>query len=187
MKNKASRLLKQLISLLGSIAKAKSMAIKSKTSAFKARLIMFSLMKNKKALMGSISNKIKNLLGGHDQHEQGSEDDQSKAIVLYNAKANESYPSSSYAHDEYPDEDEDDKYPDLRHSLFDEEMDLEEDEGGSIIELVRHSKEEGGEEFRLEDEIDHVADLFITRFHRQMRMQKLLSFKRYQEMLERSV
>ncbi|GKV02798.1 hypothetical protein SLE2022_212850 [Rubroshorea leprosula] len=188
MKNKASRLLKQIISLLGSIAKAKSMAIKSKTSAFKARLIMFFLMKNKKALlMGSISNKINNLLGGHDQHEQESEDDQSKTIVLYDAKANKSYPSSSYAHDEYPDEDEDDKYPDLRHSLFDEEMDLEEDEGGSIIELVRHAKEEGGEEFRLEDEIDHVADLFITRFHKQMRMQKLLSFKRYQEMLERSV
>ncbi|KAL9458108.1 hypothetical protein AB3S75_007043 [Citrus x aurantiifolia] len=57
--------------------------------------------------------------------------------------------------------------------------------GGSVIDLVKKSKPEG-EEFRLEDEIDHLADLFIQRFHRQILMQKQLSFKRYQDMLDRS-
>ncbi|GLT93953.1 hypothetical protein SLE2022_117190 [Rubroshorea leprosula] len=147
-----------------------------------------SLTRNKRALMGSISNKINNLLDGHhDEHEQECRGDQSKAIVLYNAMVNESYPSLSYV-EEKGDTDEinviNDKCPDLRHPLFNEEMDLE---GGSVIELVRNSKEERGEEFRQEDEIDHLADLFITRFHKQMRMQKLLSFKSYQEMLERSI
>ncbi|CAD6244334.1 unnamed protein product [Miscanthus lutarioriparius] len=40
-------------------------------------------------------------------------------------------------------------------------------------------------EFRLEDEIDRVADVFIRRFHEQMKLQKLESFKRFCEMLER--
>ncbi|KAK8334683.1 hypothetical protein V6Z12_A09G003000 [Gossypium hirsutum] len=134
--NKTSVSLKQVISSMvtSSIAKAKSIAVKSKMNAAKARLIMLTLMKSK------------------------------KAVLL-----------------------DEDKYPDLTHCLFDEEMELEaETQGGSIIEMVRNSKEEG-EDFRLEDEIDHVADLFITRFYKQMRLQKLLSFKRYQEMMERSV
>ncbi|MBA0799413.1 hypothetical protein Gohar_009934, partial [Gossypium harknessii] len=161
--NKTSVFLKQVISSMvtSSIAKAKSIAVKSKMNAAKARLIMLTLMKSKKAvLLGSISNKIHGLLGDDKE-----ENEQSKAIVPY-----------SYDDDGDGDEDED-KYPDLTHCLFDEEMELEaETQGGSIIEMVRNSKEEG-EDFRLEDEIDHVADLFITRFYKQMRLQKLLSFK----------
>ncbi|XVF54534.1 hypothetical protein PTKIN_Ptkin05aG0188500 [Pterospermum kingtungense] len=182
MKNKASVFLKQFVSsfLVSSIAKAKSMAVKSKTSAVKARLIMFTLMKNKKTvLLGSISDKIHGLLG--DKEAREDEDDQSKAIVPYQYDATADYGDDI-------DEEEDDKYPDLTHSLFDEvESKLRaEAEGGSIIEMVKNSKEQG-EDFSLEDEIDHVADLFITRFYKQMRLQKLLSFKRHQEMLERSV
>nr|ACG36354.1 hypothetical protein [Zea mays] len=45
------------------------------------------------------------------------------------------------------------------------------------------AKAEG--DFLLEDQIDHVADVFIRRFHEQMRLQKLESFKRFCEMLER--
>ncbi|KAG8482440.1 hypothetical protein CXB51_024243 [Gossypium anomalum] len=176
--NKTSVSLKQVISSMvtSSIAKAKSIAVKSKMNAAKARLIMLTLMKSKKAvLLGSISKKINGLLGDDKEENDQNQDDQSKAIVPY-----------SYDDDGDGDEDED-KYPDLTHCLFDEEMELEaETQGGSIIDMVRNSKEEG-EDFRLEDEIDHVADLFITRFYKQMRLQKLLSFKRYQEMMERSV
>lgn len=57
---------------------------------------------------------------------------------------------------------------------------------GSVIELVRSAAENGGAEFRLEDEIDHVADVFIRRFHDQMKLQKLESFKRFCEMFERN-
>ncbi|WZZ91356.1 hypothetical protein YC2023_119935 [Brassica napus] len=52
---------------------------------------------------------------------------------------------------------------------------------GSVIDMVKHSKEDKGEEFRLEDEIDNVADLFITRFHRQMWLQKQLSLENIQD------
>ncbi|KAM6549422.1 hypothetical protein CsatB_021098 [Cannabis sativa] len=208
MKNKASIVLKQIISLLSSLGSK----AKSRTNAAKARLIMFSLMKNKKVLMESLSHKIHNLLGNNNHNKEGDDDDVmeedlNKAIVLYNANAKANgqdefrYASSTAAgsgqlvqyyynySSNNNDDDDDDKYPDLRHSLFDE---LEEDDqdlqGGSVIDMVRNAKEEeGGESFKLEDEIDHVADLFITRFHKQIRMQKLHSFKRYQEMLQRGL
>ncbi|KAH1114869.1 hypothetical protein J1N35_008247 [Gossypium stocksii] len=173
MKNKASGFLKQVVSsvLVSSIAKAKSMVDKGKTSASKARLIILTLMRNKKAvLLGPISKKIHGFLGDKENDPQ---DEESKAIVPF----------------QYNDDDaqvaDDDKYPDLTHYLFDEkELELEaEAESGSVIEMVKKSKEEG-EDFSLEDEIDHVADLFITRFYKQMRLQKLLSFKRNQQMQE---
>ncbi|GAY48731.1 hypothetical protein WN943_024233 [Citrus x changshan-huyou] len=202
MKNKASAFLKKVLCLLTSVAKSKSMAIKNKTSAAKARLIMFSLMKSKKVLVGSISKKIHGLLGHPTDKDTDNihDGDQSKAIVPYNAAAaaavgalvtepqSSSICSQLLLQDaEEKDDDDDDKYPDLRHSLFDEEEFEFEDEGnGSIIDMVRNSKEEG-EDFSLEEEIDHVADLFIKRFHRQMHLQKLASFKRFQEMLARGV
>ncbi|VVB15457.1 unnamed protein product [Arabis nemorensis] len=144
---KATALMKQIVALLSSVAKAKSIAIKNKTSAFKTRLLMLSLVKQKK--LGSAASTVE----AYDVHEEES-----------------------------------DKYPDLRHTLFEGEEefgDLEEGQGSSMIDLVRSSKEEEGGSFKLEDEIDHVADLFISRFHKQMKLQKLLSFKRYQEMLAR--
>lgn len=199
MKNKATAFLKQVLCLLTSVAKSKTMAIKNKTSAAKARLVMFSLMKSKKVLVGSISEKIRGLLGHPTDRDTDHlhDGDQSKVIVPYNAAAATAdalvtEPQSSsictqLLMEDAEDDDDDDKYPDLRHSLFDEEEFEFEDEGnGSIIDMVRNSKEEG-EDFSLEEEIDHVADLFIKRFHKQMHLQKLASFKRFQEMLARSV
>ncbi|KAL5800607.1 hypothetical protein ACOSQ3_032239 [Xanthoceras sorbifolium] len=191
MKNKAPAFLKQVICVLTSVAKAKSLAIKNKTNAVKARLIMFSLIKNKKLLMSSISNKIHNLLGHQSSHYHDHVDgqDQSKAIAHYNAVERHSSWSCTQMYDDDDNDDDDDnnKYPDLTHSLFDEEeFELDDDQGGSIIDIVRNSKEEG-ENFSLEEEIDHVADLFIKRFHKQIKLQKLESFKRFQEMLARSL
>ncbi|XP_010482040.1 PREDICTED: uncharacterized protein LOC104760776 [Camelina sativa] len=185
---KATALMKQIVCLLSSAAKAKSIAIKNKTSAFKTRVLMLSLVKHKKLGFRSISNKIHNLLGHADQdqdHEDNNQDqDKNKAIVLYSSKA-----STMAHHEEYDVHEDNDKYPDLRHTLFEGEDDFgdleEEGQGSSVIDMVRNSKEEEGENFKLEDEIDHVADLFISRFHKQMKLQKLLSFKRYQEMLAR--
>ncbi|KAG5521703.1 hypothetical protein RHGRI_034056 [Rhododendron griersonianum] len=86
------------------------------------------------------------------------------------------------------------KYLELTQSLFkrededEDELDLG-DPNGSVIDLVRNNKEARGgvnhEDFKLEDEINQVADLFILKFHKRMRLQKLESFKRYQEMLQR--
>lgn len=89
-------------------------------------------------------------------------------------------------------DDHDDKYPDLTHTLFDEEKEEElaqllDDPNSSIsaIDMVKNSKEDG-ESFDLEQEIDEVADLFISKFHKRVRLQKLLSFKRHQQMMETS-
>ncbi|THU53721.1 hypothetical protein C4D60_Mb10t17440 [Musa balbisiana] len=126
----SSSFLKQMCSAVVTMVKAKSMAVKSKTSALKTRLLVLRLLQNKKVLMKAINHKIHALMG-QEKGEGGahSAEDHDKAI---------------------------------------------------------NSKEDGSE-FRLDDEIDHAADVFIKRFHRQMRMQKLESFKRYQEMLLRSV
>ncbi|XP_031737862.1 uncharacterized protein LOC116402536 [Cucumis sativus] len=191
MKNKASILLKKITSVLSAIAKAKSMAINTKFSATKARLLMLSMVKSKKILLDSLSHKIHNILG-HDNNHDDDVDDHSKAIILYdatNAHASQYQASGSVAMAAEVEE-EDDKYPDLTHSMFNEEDDYDMDDaklkaaGGSIIDMMRNSKEEG-EEFKLEEEIDEAADLFIKRFRKQIRMQKLESFKRLQEMLAR--
>ncbi|XP_010942331.1 uncharacterized protein [Elaeis guineensis] len=189
MKNKASNFLKQVFSVIVNVVKAKSMAVKSKTGAMKSRLLIFGLLRHKKLLMSAINHKIHALMGQEKGEETPTNtEDYGKAIVLYNARENEATPSTTHTEAVNCDDDDDD-YPDLTHSLFDDEDDDDDglgDTTGSVIDLVRNSKEDGSE-FILEDEIDHVADVFIRRFHRQIRMQKLESFKRYQEMLERSV
>ncbi|PWA46742.1 hypothetical protein CTI12_AA505530 [Artemisia annua] len=188
MKKGASLLWKNITSLLSSITKSKSLTVKSKVEAMKARVIIFSLLKNKKKLpltlrTGSISHKIHALLLGgttassdNKVNNEEATDVDNLQLVLQNATSFGDY------------DDEDSKYPDLRHSLFDQEYDDLDDlvnPNASVIDLVKNSMENDGEDFSLEDEIDHVADLFIMKFHKRMRLQKLESFKRYQEMLER--
>lgn len=68
---------------------------------------------------------------------------------------------------------EDDECPDLSHSVF--EDDQKKDHSVSVIEMVKNAKEGQGKEFVLEDDIDQVADLFIQRFHHQIRLQKCQS------------
>ncbi|XP_028795982.1 uncharacterized protein LOC114751474 [Neltuma alba] len=202
MKNRAPVLLKQIIATLKSMAKSKALALKTKTNAIKARLIIFSLLRNKKFLMSSISHKMQSVLGHHSHPKEDSflegRRDQSKAMAIHddNDHCYEAIPSpmetnlvegrsedgyeSCYRYEE---EEEDEKYPDLTHTLFDSE-----DFGGSVIDMVKNSKEVAGEEFKLEDEIDHVADLFIKRFRKEMMLQKQQSIKRQQEeMLKNNV
>ncbi|KNA03965.1 hypothetical protein SOVF_204150 [Spinacia oleracea] len=207
MKNKASVFVKNMISALSTIVKGKVTGVKGKANAMRVRLLVFSLMKGKKLSLGTLSTKIQALLDRKRNDKimaeeeislddiDDEDDDQNKAIILYNTNmASESSTTTDhelapsekrellleyYGRDEYYD---DDKYPDLTHSLFDEEDEHE----GSIIDMVKNSKENEGQDFKLEDEIDHVADLFIKRFRRQMLLQKWDSFKRIQEMLGRS-
>lgn len=191
MKNRASGLLKQIISVIKEMARSKSMALKSKTRALKTRLIIFSLLRNKKMLMSSFSDKLRSLLhprdfdsvkiaataDGEDQQQEETEyeeEEESRAVVLHNDCMSFPNPTHTIENEEEENDDDDDKYPDLTHSLFDL------DAGGSVIEMVKNSKPEG-QEFRLEDEIDQVADLFIKRFHRQMMIQKQLSLNRQME------
>ncbi|KAF5739606.1 hypothetical protein HS088_TW12G00815 [Tripterygium wilfordii] len=181
MKNRgASAFLKQIIS-----------ALKTKTRAIKARLIIFSLLSNRKFLITSISHKLQSVTGHHHHHHHlhlHEKEDEAKATVLdnHNAMAHDFLPDPTHTHFIYNEADEvedeineaikDDNYPDLMHSS--EDIMNFEDHGGSVIDMVKNSKDHEGQEFRLEDEIDRVADLFIERFHHQMWMQKQLSFKR---------
>ncbi|KAG5079314.1 hypothetical protein AAZX31_02G064200 [Glycine max] len=237
--NRASGILK-LIAALRSMAKSKSLALKSKTNAIKARLVIFSLVMNKRYVMSTISDKFQSLLGHHHSHlkevEDGNDSVEDKCTVVINDNAHlhEDFVSTSslqasigssivstserceiFGHTRkavsnvnpsetqmvvedndgaddddgcecfytYGDDDDDDddgggggnKYPDLTHTMF-ESDDLE--IGGSVIDLVKSSKEEAGQEFKMEDEIDHMADLFIRKFRRQIMLQKQDSLKR---------
>lgn len=75
---------------------------------------------------------------------------------------------------EYDGESEEDEY--LSHCLFDSDDAGDGDEGWSdghdacsaAIDLVQSSREDGGAEFILEEEIDHIADVFIRRVRSQM-------------------
>uniref|UniRef100_A0ACD5UAS7 Uncharacterized protein n=1 Tax=Avena sativa TaxID=4498 RepID=A0ACD5UAS7_AVESA len=203
MKSKASMFLKQMLSTIVAVVKAKSTAVRAKTSTLKTRLLVLGILRNRKLLVSAINHRIHAIMGQqqHDDdsrdhhrhhHHHGSsasqeqEDDGSKkSIVLYTAP---SYVTERDVED--AEQEDDDEY--LTHSLFREEDD-DDDElvnaPGSVIDVVRDAKEKecgGGAEFRLEDEIDHVADVFIRRIHKNLKLQKLESFKRFCEMMERT-
>ena len=207
MKTKASSFFKQMVSAIVAAVKAKSTAVRVKTSALKTRLLIFGILRNKKLLMAAINHKIHAIMGQQGEEQAAGKQDllvdgdgggggENKAIVLYSAPSY-SFSAELGAHEveaaARPQEEEDgDDY--LTHSLFAEE-DEEEDElvsaPGSVIDVMRDARDRereaagGGAEFRLEEEIDHVADVFIRRIHRQLKLQKLDSFKRFCEMLER--
>uniref|UniRef100_A0A0E0KPQ0 Uncharacterized protein n=1 Tax=Oryza punctata TaxID=4537 RepID=A0A0E0KPQ0_ORYPU len=201
MKSKASTFLKQMVSTIVAVVKAKSTAVRAKTSAMKTRLLIFGVLRNRKLLVSAINHKIHAIMGSQPDtttttSNAGDEDDggSKKAVVLYSTapsflteRGYDDHAAAAAAGEEYEEEDSDEY---LTHSLFREEDDDDDDElvnaPGSVIDLVRDAKEGEGGEFRLEDEIDHVADVFIRRIHKQLKLQKLDSFKRFCEMLERS-
>lgn len=206
---KASRFLKGLLSAIVAAVKARSAAVRAKTSAVRTRLIVLGILRNKKLLLSAINRKIHAIVssggGGGSSHGEyggggesyGGEQQQHlsgihlvggggyrKAAVLHSLPSFvveqersavvllSSLPSFAMDRDVYGGGGE-------------AEAEEEQEVGGkqqqqSVIELAR------GAEFRLEDEIDHVADVFIRRFHEQMKLQKLESFKRLCEMLDRS-
>jgi hypothetical protein len=204
---KASKFLKQLFSAILAAVKERSMAMRGKTSAVRMRLIIFSILRNKKLLASAINSKIHAIAGGRSQDERercnggshlvaaaGSGGGR-KAAVLQNLPSFvllNSLPSFAMSRNGGG--------SDSPSVMVSSEEEKEEDgEGvtnqlqlanapppGSVIDLARSAAERGGVEFRLEDEIDHVADVFIRRFHDQMKLQKLDSFKRFCEMLEKN-
>ncbi|XP_061346620.1 uncharacterized protein LOC133292241 [Gastrolobium bilobum] len=210
MKNRASGFLKHVIEGLSSMAKSKTLAIKSKTNAIKARLIIFSLVMNKRYVMSSISHKFQSVIGNH-HHSHPNEEcllgqgrENNKSIKVFNdnnAQSSEAVINPSETQVVLEDKDDkggyesyynygehdddcvgDGNYSDLTHTMFDsEDLDL----GGSVIDLVKNSKEEAGQEFKVEDDIDLIADLFIKKFRRQILLQKQESLKRYNDMLLR--
>ncbi|GJM85068.1 hypothetical protein PR202_ga01486 [Eleusine coracana subsp. coracana] len=211
---KASKYLKQLFSTIVAVVKARSMAVGTKASSLRTRLLVLSIMRNKKLLLSAIQNKIHAIMGGasssaayinavasRSHHGAGVDDDRGGGVAGEHAHGGDGYQhllagsslpsfaleregSGSFARSPLPGgesaaEDNDNDNGE-KSQLAVEAAALP----GSAVELAR-SAAEGGAEFRLEDEIDRVADVFIRRFHDQMKLQKLESFKRFCEMLEK--
>lgn len=187
MKSKAvTRILKRVAQALESVTKAKSLALslKSKMSDIRARVTIFSLLYlDRRPLLGSIRpNKFRTFLSHHHKLQQepscGCEDEYLISNVVQDATV------TNHVNTEYLEEEEavaakqEEEEEDLIHALL-EEMVFEDHNAGKSAEgLVKISEEiREGEDFRLEDRIDEVAELFINRFHQQMRMQKQDSFK----------
>lgn len=207
---KATRYLKQLFSAV--VAVVKSTAASTKGSSLRTRLIVLSIMRNKKLLLSAIQTKIHAIMGGgaggsghaippattshggagsggageHLLHGGGGGGGR-KAAVLQNlpsfvveqesrAVVLSSLPSFAMERAAGGGEEEA-EHDGEKHAATGGAP-------GSGMEVVCGAAAEEGE-FRLEDEIDRVADVFIRRFHDQMKLQKLESFKRFCEMLER--
>jgi hypothetical protein len=215
---KASKYLKKLFSAIVVAVKARSMAVGTKAGSLRTRLVVLSIMRNKKLLLSAIQSKIHAIMGagssssshgaynndamtthhggasenGHGDGQQqryslGRKaavlqslpsfvvDQEARAVVLLS-----SLPSFPLEREGGGEEAEDNNDNGEKHLVVNAAAALPD----SAVELAR-SAAEGGSEFRLEDEIDRVADVFIRRFHDQMKLQKLESFKRFCEMLER--
>ncbi|KAJ1279242.1 hypothetical protein BS78_04G140500 [Paspalum vaginatum] len=219
---KASKYLKQLFSAIVAAVRARSAAVRTKASSLRTRLIVLSIMRNKKLLLSAIQSKIHAIMGGggqaagngnavasHGGGHEGADGDggagrglflassaaggvkaavlqslpsfvveqEKRAVVLLS-----SMPSFALERDAGTGEGDGD---DAAGEAAGGEKLLAADTAAprAAIELVRGAAAEG--EFRLEEEIDRVADVFIRRFHDQMKLQKLESFKRFCEMLER--
>ncbi|KAE8785406.1 hypothetical protein D1007_40895 [Hordeum vulgare] len=202
---KAARFLKQLFSAIVAAVRERSPAARARTGAARTRLVFFGILRNKKLLRDAINSKIHAIVGGGSGSGQqlvaasggGSRtvavleklpsfvaDQGRRAAVLLNSlpsfamgrEGGTGSPLVGGGEDEKEEADEGVK----------KQLQLASAQPGSVIELARGAAERGGAEFRLEDEIDHVADVFIRRFHDQMKLQKLESFKRFCEMLERN-
>ncbi|KAM3297502.1 hypothetical protein ACQJBY_039412 [Aegilops geniculata] len=203
---KASRFLKQLFSAIVAAVRERSAATRARTSAARTRFVFFGILRNKQLLRNAINSKIHAIVGGGSgtgQHLVAASgggrtvavleklpsfvaDQGRRAAVLLN-----SLPSFAMGRDGGSDsplvggggeeeKEEGDEGVAKQLQLASTPV------GGSVIELDCGAAERGGAEFKLEDEIDHVADVFIRRFHDQMKLQKLESFKRFCEMLERN-
>ncbi|XP_008450196.1 uncharacterized protein LOC103491856 [Cucumis melo] len=155
-KESVSNMVKQMGNALTSL-------VKRKARALKARLIVYSLLAQSNFFVSSSIPLT--TISTHHHNQQHS---QLQAVVEDHQVAETEQETGVFT-----------KYEEA-------EAEAEAEASGSVIEMVKNSKEKAGEEFSLEKDIDHVADLFIRNFHRQMRMQKQNSLNRsHQELLFR--
>ncbi|KAK6118744.1 hypothetical protein DH2020_047511 [Rehmannia glutinosa] len=132
---------------------SKYLAIKAKMRAIETRLIIHSLLLWDKKVVRHLFRQRKyfNL-----PHTVENEDYRSanNAALLNNSTATNPINIVQLAEENKMEIEEAGEYPDLRHPLF-----KDEDRSISVIEMVKNAKEGQGKEFRLEDDIDQVADL----------------------------
>ncbi|KAJ4810176.1 hypothetical protein LUZ62_022742 [Rhynchospora pubera] len=194
MKNKASKFLKNLFSVVVTLVKAKSIAMRTKTAGLKTRFLILGLFNSKKVPMTTISHKMHAFLSNErdQQHGNTSTHNGTNFAAYEGALVPRKAQMDKISTPDYFDdmdlglfEEGDEEYPHLTHSLFNSD---DEDEHGelelassSIPDFVKSSRKDGSS-FNLEDEIDQVADVFIRKVLSQRRLQHQDSLERSQEM-----
>ncbi|XP_004489747.1 uncharacterized protein [Cicer arietinum] len=151
--------------------------LRSKTKSMKAQLVIMSLVMNKRYMMCSISHKFKSFLRHHSHPKEkksvfGHDNEHNKPINVMlindnNAHSNEASEIQVVVEDKEYESD----YENCYHSMYDDDDD-DDDDGGKCmdfesIDLVKSWKEE----LKVEDEIDHLAELFIKKFRSQILLQ----------------
>ncbi|KAL8049103.1 hypothetical protein ABFX02_06G000100 [Erythranthe guttata] len=125
---------------------SKYSGIKAKMREIETRLIIHSLLLQEKKMVSQCFN-VQNMVEDEDG---GSENTNSNSFAAT--------PNSIML---LPEEEEEEEEDDDNKSYWDHSV--------SSIEMVKNAIEAQGKEFRLEEDIDQVADLFIQRFHHQNR------------------
>ncbi|CAI9780573.1 unnamed protein product [Fraxinus pennsylvanica] len=140
-----------------------SMALKGKLRAIETRLIIFYLLRDKKVLsLGSnVSHKLKNQ-SRHEKYLNQTNAFDNNTMVLHNSVITSTNREQLA---KAPEEEE----VSLMCPVLDDVNNKEEEKDYSNA-VDRH-----GKQLRLEDDVDLMADLFIQRFHQQMRLQRLNS------------
>ncbi|XP_062192836.1 uncharacterized protein LOC133896278 [Phragmites australis] len=167
------------ISKAADLLRKAAAALRGKAGVLRARLLFLASLRRRTAIVAGISRHIRALAPG----QQGQE----KAVHCR---------GMDVAPEEHADADDDNHHvfglPNWTltlHSLFDEEEihgggadenrygdvysveGIDDEDEQSVIDVIRSRREGDGQEFRIEDEIDQAADMFITRVRRRMSAQ----------------
>ncbi|KAG8048114.1 hypothetical protein GUJ93_ZPchr0008g13319 [Zizania palustris] len=150
-------------------------ALRGKAGELRARLLFVASLRRRTAMVGVISQRLRALMpekDGRGKAVAAAEDDEvGEQLALAGLRHDDDVGHSELAGLFQEVVDDDDGCPDWTHSLFDDDNDDDngdeelEDEP-SVIDVIRRRREGDGEEFNIEEEIDHAADMFIRRVRR---------------------
>ncbi|XP_052164444.1 uncharacterized protein LOC127781521 [Oryza glaberrima] len=150
-------------------------ALRGKASVLRARLLFLASLRRRTAVVGAISHHLRALMPGNapppaaaapDGGRLPAAEDDDEQMTLDDV-AGLSELATLF---QEVDDDDGARYPDWTHSMFDDDDDGEGggEEAVSVMEVIRRRREGDGEEFDMEEEIDHAADMFIRRVRHRM-------------------
>ncbi|XP_006660336.1 uncharacterized protein LOC102714582 [Oryza brachyantha] len=158
-------------------------ALRGKASVLRARLLFLASLRRRTAVVGAISHHLRGaLMPGSNSRESADGRGEAPLTAPAGDEADDDDVGLSELaslFEEVDDDDADGRYPDWTHSLFDDDDDggggdedvdeeLREEASSSVMEVIRRRREGEGEEFNMEEEIDHAADMFIRRVRSRM-------------------
>uniref|UniRef100_A0A0D9XA95 Uncharacterized protein n=1 Tax=Leersia perrieri TaxID=77586 RepID=A0A0D9XA95_9ORYZ len=142
-------------------------ALRGKASVLKARLLFLASLRRRTAVVGAISHHLRSLMPAN----ASASPDGRPPLPAADDEEDIGLSELARLFEEVVVDDDDggERFPDWTHSLFDDDCgDEEEEEEASVMEVIRQRREGEGEEFDMEEEIDHAADMFIRRVRHRM-------------------